>query len=452
VAGHTGRDKKSSSAARRFQSFVLLMGCAGLHIGGLTMQLARGQAEGRPHIEYQRRIEWGMRQLRELPPADRLEVTQRLRNGFIHTNERSQIRARIVLEAINREHWGTSDNDYSLNQGQTVFIHFKHENGRAFVSTRRAADYWLEEMKLESLAPTWHPVESGQDLHHLLGDAGSVVDQSDSLPQEWRNMIQPKAVLRGSDSSPKKGWYEYTHAAQILDRPPEAGKVRILSALPHATGMIGSFYELYRMGRPVLESERWRNLQKQMDQLQDELRAKQEFVPMKLMKIRSSSHHKIETATKDAFIQELAHGNKDFVVLIAHFDGKRLHFPDGSTLTKEELSKITRETAPERTLVLISCDTGSVNQSVESLGEIALRNKLALNVIAPAHKVDAEMVPDLLRGYLMQGKSINDMFVKQENFNIISEASQVPRYSGRFWIHKQKLTASGRAEDESVSV
>ena len=203
------------------------------------------------------------------------------------------------------------------------------------------------------------------------------------------------------------------------------------------------------MGLSVFESPGWRALRKQMSQLQDELRVKKEFVFQEateleslekpVFKLRSLRHHQIETATREAFVEELAMGSKDYLVLIAHFDSKGLHFPNGDTMTKEEVANVKREAAPERTLVLISCETGSVNEPVESLVEIALRNNLAMNVVAPAHKLSGAQVPDFLRSYLMEGKSINEVFVNQGNFNNISENLQTPRYTtGKSWMQKQE--------------
>lgn len=454
-----GVPPKWRSSATPSLRILLLVGCAGLCVGGLTTPVARSQVEARPHIEYERRVDRGITELRGLSPEDRREVIRRVRDAFLPTNETLQERRRIVLDALSREDWNSSDRIESLSRGRTLFLDFKHdENGKISVGTRGAADYWLEEMELQSSAPTWHPLASAEELHQLLGDATTVVHQGDNLPEEWRKPLRLRDIyVRRSDTSPKSSWHEYMRAAQILNRPPQVGRVKILSALPQATDLIDSVFELRRMGMDVFESGGWRNVQKQMSQLQDKLRGKSESVlPEPTGKegefyrlFTLLNHYTIETATKKAFVEDLANGSNDYILLIAHFDGKRLYFPNGDTMTKEEFANIKRESAPERTLVLISCDTGTVNEPVESLGEIALRNKLAMNVVAPARKLSGAEVPDFLRSYLLEGKSINEVFVNQGSFNNISENLQAPRYTHEFWIDiRENLTAwDGLAQD-----
>jgi hypothetical protein len=86
------------------------------------------------------------------------------------------------------------------------------------------------------------------------------------------------------------------------------------------------------------------------------------------------------------------------------------YFPDGQTLSNAELSAATRADAPERTVILISCDTGAVNGPTQSPGEIVLNNKMALNVVAPPDPVSALQVPGMLRDFLIAGKTIKEAF------------------------------------------
>jgi hypothetical protein len=313
-----------------------------------------------------------------------------------------------------------------------VFLDVRNQEGKVQVGTLGAADRWLQDMELEEVTPKWHPIVSAEELDRLVGDATTVVHEGDNLPKEWPNPLRLRsAYLRRSDASPKRTMNELLRAQQILERRPEPGRVRIMSALPQSTGTIDSVFELYRMGLHVTESSNWRKLQGEMSQLQSDLRRTSETVEINVggvvVQAPSNSHHRIETATKDAFVNELLNGTKDYVVLIAHFDDEGLHFPDGTTMTNAELGEIKRDTAPERTLILISCDAGLVNGPLRSVGEIALKNNLALGVIGPPRPVSAAEVPGLLRSYLIQHRSINDVFVTYGNFNHIAENLEAPR-------------------------
>jgi len=278
------------------------------------------------------------------------------------------------------------------------------------------------------------------------------VHNGDSLPEQWGNHhLLGDIYLRNSNASPKETLYEYIRAAEILDRKPQPGKVRILSALPQSA----SHEELRRMGLRITEASGWQGVENQMSQLQLELflyelgsRERPRLDEYHLFSSQSHRSLSIETATKEKLVEELANGSNDSVVLIAHFDGSKLHFPDGRTMTRDELAAIKRDEAPERNLVLISCEAGSVNEPVESLAEIALRNKLAMNVVAPPQPVSAAPVPDLLRSYLIDGKSIKDVFVTHRNFNNITENLHAPRYPvGPFWMRKQGAEQVGLSRD-----
>jgi hypothetical protein len=59
--------------------------------------------------------------------------------------------------------------------------------------------------------------------------------------------------------------------------------------------------------------------------------------------------------------------------------------------------------------------------------EIALKNNLALGVIAPPHPVSAAQVPGLLRSYLIEHKTIYDVFLKDGNLHHMAENLQAPR-------------------------
>lgn len=421
----------------QWRRVVLLVATyAVLCIASFGSRIAWGQiAEARLRVEYRPRVERGMLELERLSPVDRDDVIRRVQDGFAGVSEPGKLlRRRMVLDAFDHEDqsWISVKAEHPSSSGRTVFLDVKNHDGKVQVGTLGAADRWLQEMELDDVTPKWHSIVSAEELDRLVGDATTVVHEGDNLPKEWRNPLWLRsAYLRHSDASPKRSMNELLRAQQILERRPEPGRVRIMSALPQSTDTFASLFELYRMGLHLTDSSDWRKLQGEMSRLQSDLHRRSETFEMNLggvaVPVRSLAHHRIETATKDAFVKELLYGTNDYVVLIAHFDDEGLHFPDGTTMTTAELGDIKRDTAPDRTLILISCDAGSVNGPVQSAGETALKNNLALGVIAPPRPVSAAEVPGLLRSYLIQHRSINDVFVTNGNFHHIAENVEAPR-------------------------
>lgn len=76
-----------------------------------------------------------------------------------------------------------------------------------------------------------------------------------------------------------------------------------------------------------------------------------------------------------------------------------MHIPGngGLPISHEDLSVITREQTPERTVVLFTCKGGIVNSEAASFAEVILQNKLARNVFAPEVEVDGRLVPKLFQ-------------------------------------------------------
>ncbi len=103
-------------------------------------------------------------------------------------------------------------------------------------------------------------------------------------------------------------------------------------------------------------------------------------------------------------------GTNDYVVLIAHFDDERLHFPGGSTLTLAELTAVQRAEAPQRTVIILSCSAGPVNGRLPSLSETVIKGNMAVNAVAHPEPISAVQVPAMLRDFLITHKSIKEVF------------------------------------------
>jgi hypothetical protein len=410
-------------ALRRQQALLLLANCAALSLAGLTSTVASGQVEATPHVEYARRMERGMRELDRFSPADRNEVIRRVRAGFDGSDGTTQKRRKGWLDALDKKTWDDADLGTTHSQGRTVFLQVRNENGRISAATRSAPDLWLQEMELEKPVLKLKLFDSADELRQSLGEAATVYHLGDSLPEEWQKpLLLGDLYFRGSSVSPKRTLEEYQLAARVLDRKPKPGGVKILSGLPQSESLFGLFRELPRMGLSQLDAWNWMDVQKEIDLFADDWfgdpqNYKSSRYYLKDLQFRQN----IKTATKAEFESDLAHGQDDFLILIAHFDGNLLHFPSGETMSMQEMEAIKRDTAPPRTIVLLSCDTGTVNQPTQSLAEIALKNKLAINVVAPPRPISAKDVPSLLRSYLIQQKSIHEVFVRDKNFHNITD-------------------------------
>jgi hypothetical protein len=296
-----------------------------------------------------------------------------------------------------------------------IFLDVKNRNGQVSVAVRRAEQYlWLRgDIGADPLPQQPQAVSSPAALEKLIGDATTIVHRGDDLPEGWSEALREKSdCLRNSDRSPKTNLLEYIRAAQLLEHRASHGSVRILSALPHETERPQLLRQLDKMNLNRREVDAWQALQREMG------------------KVQADSGFNIEVGTRQAFLDELQKGHNDYIVLVAHYADGRIHFPDGQTLSNAELSASTRADAPERTVILISCDTGAVNGPTQSPGEIVLKNKMALNVVAPPDPVSALQVPGMLRDFLIAGKTIKEAFSSLGGFLTIEQPLDPPFGAG----------------------
>jgi hypothetical protein len=116
------------------------------------------------------------------------------------------------------------------------------------------------------------------------------------------------------------------------------------------------------------------------------------------------------SATKHVVVNELQNGTKNVLFVIAHSDSKAIFLPGvkGGKLSFSELSSITRLKAPSRTIVLLACKTGAVNEGTRSIAELLLKNKLATAVLASAHDVYATDLPEMFGK--LRGSTLRDSF------------------------------------------
>lgn len=286
-----------------------------------------------------------------------------------------------------------------------IFLDVKKDKGRFWVNARKDGDLWLEQAGLPELANgTKQRVSSIEEFEKLLGDSNTVVHQGDDLPKEWTDHLrEDRGYLRHSRRSQRQGLGEFARAAELMDRHAEPGKTRIFNALPQASEGLALFGELLRMGLDTKELEEWQQLQRDIGAVQAE------------------SEIKIEEGTKEAFLEELRNGENDTIVLFAHSADGAVHFRNGERLSKEELSAIQREIAPERNLILNTCEAGKVNARSQSFSEALLAGNLGLNVIAHPEPLSGADVPQILRELLVMRKTFKEVFVRRRGYLPISE-------------------------------
>lgn len=224
--------------------------------------------------------------------------------------------------------------------------------------------------------------EVEQTLRPRARKARTVIIKGDDPPDEVKSVLGDKDVMwvRSSRSSPNQDANGISRVADRLRSPPHISSLRFFDGLPSAEGSWSSRVELRRMGLSIWQAQEWR-------QLSADVRSK-----------LSELSIKDERATKAAIMNELSQGSSDFVILVAHNDNgvMRLAGPNGDTLSLSDLKSLHRDQAPQRTVLLISCNAGTVNESVRSHAELILENKLADSVFATDEDVDAKAVPKLL--------------------------------------------------------
>ncbi|HJX85403.1 MAG TPA: hypothetical protein VJ723_13780, partial [Candidatus Angelobacter sp.] len=89
----------------------------------------------------------------------------------------------------------------------------------------------------------------------------------------------------------------------------------------------------------------------------------------------------------------------DVVLLIAHSESGKLYLAgrNGDYISVNDLDRIARADKPNRTVVLVTCQGGTVNSGTISFSEAILRNNLAKTVYATPHDVDARTVAELIK-------------------------------------------------------
>jgi hypothetical protein len=267
----------------------------------------------------------------------------------------------------------------------------------------------------ESGQNSWGWPEFGPFAIHSAGDIASfraLFDDNPQLiiinhhgqliPHDWfqviKNSGRPYVIV--TPESPNRDFLAAKSAARLGGRGIHPNAVRILSALPKLDGWLSGYMELHRMDLNLGQRDAWEKLSSNI---------KSQSLPAP-----------INEASRDSLRNELLYGNNDFVFVIAHNDGKFVYLPgsDGA-MSYEEFRSLQRSDAPNRTIVLVTCNGGTRNESPRSLADIFLQNKLAKTVFAAQTDLDANDVPSLLRDLLVRGGEMRSTLIKHGFFQFV---------------------------------
>jgi hypothetical protein len=204
---------------------------------------------------------------------------------------------------------------------------------------------------------------------------------TDSIPDfaaTWITKCRRCVIL--TDKTRYKNKEDLTAAAGLAFRPLKASNTILFNGLPFETRGQSSTSELSRM-KVANDRDGWLRERKTIETSAEEI-----GVPA----IR---------ATKPALLDELKSGNKDVIFVIAHSDSQSIYLPgsDGDKISIRELRSLKRDNTPDRIVVLLVCEGGSVNERTSSMAEILLQNNLAKSVLATPDLVDARGIAAMLR-------------------------------------------------------
>jgi len=250
-----------------------------------------------------------------------------------------------------------------------------------------------------------HSYRDTQALQDLLSNnPGLIIHRGGVLPDEWFHLIRGsgRPYVRVRPTSPNQGLSGIKGAARLGDQSISQDRARIISALPRLNGGLLDYWELSRMGLDWGERAGWKGL------LSD-------------LASRSLLDQMVE-ADSEVLRTELVTGTSDVVFVIAHNDADhRFIYLPGSRgkISYDDVGSMRREVAPDRTIVLITCEGGRENADAWSLAEMMVQNKLAKTVFASRNKVSAVNLPAILNDLLKNGGKLRDTLDKYDYLQFV---------------------------------
>jgi len=218
-------------------------------------------------------------------------------------------------------------------------------------------------------------------LREFIRRSGGVVHEGDALPTRVARQLSSldRVAVAHSRFSANRTFEQIAGALRLGEKRFAQRPALVLDGLPEPQPGLRGGWQLFRMKLDVFSGEAWRSLRERL------------------------AFEKLGTATtvrkmdEAALLSELGQGSENVLILIAHNAEGRIYFPDGSSMDMRKIEQLERKVAPDRAVVLITCEAGGTGGDVPSLAETLLRNRLAAAVFASPKVIDAGELPALLQ-------------------------------------------------------
>jgi hypothetical protein len=236
------------------------------------------------------------------------------------------------------------------------------------------------------------------DASQFLANAGRIVHEGDPISKSVLDTLlgnNGRAYARKTDSSLNHSREQIDLALRLGDEHLSPDNFTLFNAFPQRTGL-ASWPELVSMDLNMSDSSHWQDAN------------------VALIKASRRLGVSIEVARKADLLKELATGDRNVLVVIAHGTGDRIYLPgiNNESISIKDLRSIRRKVVPPRSVILISCYAGEVNGTESSLAEALLNAGLARTVFASEDRVPVEDVPTLLKDLLEPGAKIAEVLQK----------------------------------------
>ena len=276
----------------------------------------------------------------------------------------------------------------------------------------------------DGTAPSGERWLSADGLHALENGGRPVVHEGE-IPSgaEWGAKWEAFTGLHRNlavhvPESANREPHEIAEATALGTLVLQPARVKIFNALPNERTAERSAVERRRMGLERTGTvEDWSGLN-------DRIRKSTEGT------------FQMQTATRQAVLEELRHGSSDDILLYAHHSKGRIYLGGADTktgdgmITLEDLAGIVRRGDPavaHRRIVLVACRTADVGEA-GSIARKLLQNGIARTVFATDKPYDAREIPALLERLksqsLQQGGGQLKQYVRLEAVPIFSASER----------------------------
>jgi hypothetical protein len=268
---------------------------------------------------------------------------------------------------------------------------------------------------------TWKlvPNPEGQTLAEMriyLRASGQVICYCPMVPQTFKDTVGEVGIayVRGVEGSANNTQALRLSAMQHGERSFDPQRAELLDGLPNIRPGILGVWDAWRMNLDFRQRGDWVDFRRNL-----ELPA---AIPTR-------------PASARELMKNLREGEKDVLLVVAHNDGTFVYMPNRERVAFSDIASLKRDVAPDRAVVLITCEGAKLNEQLQSLTQILLQNRLARTVYASESAVDARQLPDILRQLSGPGtyrdalrKFRFDQFVEYRHDHSIHGSARLPRF------------------------